>query len=177
MLVLRQVVVVFVHALDYGVEVLCSILFHDPSFCLVIQSCKILALASNVVFKLIFQERFHESLSWLIKSDLLVFFVYERSRDLSRRIQLLLEFESMSALQRLLMWVLEVNPNVDWELAVACIVYLKRRLVYRDEWLREAFVYLKLDLFYQEGQVLLLHGVIRIVGFSETTNVGAPFVR
>ena len=74
------------------------------------------------------------------------------------------------------MRVLKVNPDVDWELTVARVVYFERRLVNRNERLREALMDLKLDLFDEERYVLLLHGIIRIVRLPEATNVSAPFV-
>ena len=61
------------------------------------------------------------------------------------------------------MRVLKVNPDVDWELTVARVVYFERRFINRNERLREALMDLKLDLFYEERYVLLLHGIVRII--------------
>lgn len=75
------------------------------------------------------------------------------------------------------MGILKVNPDIDGEFTVASIVYFEWRLVDCYEWLRETLMNLKLDLFYEERQVLLFHRLIWIVCFSKTANIRTPFMR
>ena len=75
MLVLRQVVVVLVHTLYDGIEILHAIILNDSLLGVLIVNCILLSLALNIVIESVLFQRPHEALSGLIERDFFVLFV------------------------------------------------------------------------------------------------------
>jgi hypothetical protein len=65
--------------------------------------------------------------------------------------EVVVELQLVGVLKWSLVWVLEVDRNRDWKLAVASVVDLKWCFVDCDQWFRETFMDLKFNLFDQEA--------------------------
>ena len=85
----------------------------------------------------------------------------------SCRVHVIKKNEVLNCLNRLASWVREKQLDIDWELAPAHFVHLKRRLGYCDDRLWEAWVKFELDFGDKARDVFVVH----------TSHVATPSIK